>query len=108
MSAKNVLVYLKVPASKVLAKNESVPHGKALQCKASHPMWDPVSLCSSETQEEIKQISTVKAKNNSSGIGEPQKFERLLPVFLVGVIQNIATWYHVAPLTKKKPTPKWK
>ncbi|EJU89527.1 hypothetical protein HMPREF1341_01989 [Enterococcus faecalis ERV81] len=36
-------------------------------------------------------------------MGEPQKFERLLPVFLVGVIQNIATWYHVAPLAKRKP-----
>ncbi|OSH06565.1 hypothetical protein EFDM72_2938 [Enterococcus faecalis] len=30
-------------------------------------------LCSSETQEEIKQISTVKAKNNSSGIGGTPK-----------------------------------
>ncbi|EFU87079.1 hypothetical protein D348_00083 [Enterococcus faecalis SLO2C-1] len=37
-------------------------------------------------------------------MGEPQKFERLLPVFLVGVIQNIATWYHVALLAKRKPT----
>ncbi|EJS80199.1 hypothetical protein A961_965 [Enterococcus faecalis ATCC 29212] len=38
------------------------------------------------------------------GIGGTPKIERLLPVFLVGVIQNIATWYHVAPLAKRKPT----
>ena len=37
-------------------------------------------------------------------MGEPKKFERLLPVYLVGVIQNIATWYHVALLAKRKPT----
>ncbi|PTN72383.1 hypothetical protein DAI13_18090 [Enterococcus faecalis] len=72
MSAKNVLVYLKVPASKVLAKNESVPHGKALQCKASHQCGTQFPLCSSETQEEIKQISTVKAKITAVGLGNPK------------------------------------
>ncbi|QCX18851.1 hypothetical protein DOU32_14355 (plasmid) [Enterococcus faecalis] len=45
-----------------------------------------------------------KCQSVAMGIGEPQKFERLLPVFLVGVIQNIATWYHVALLAKRKPT----
>ena len=44
LSAKNVLVYLKVPASKVLAKNESVPHGKALHCKAGYLVCPPVPL----------------------------------------------------------------
>ena len=41
-----------------------------------------------------------KRQSAAMGIGNP-KFERLLPVFLVGVIQNIATWYHVALLAKK-------
>lgn len=34
---------------------------------------------------------SINVKVQRWGLGEPQKFERLLPVFLVGVIQNIAT-----------------
>ena len=34
------------------------------------------------------------------GLGEPQKFERLLPVFLVGVIQNTVNGYPLTTLAK--------